>query len=53
MTSEKLNRFEFLEITARLANIKFIEPKKIKTFEEATRVMIEEYMIPNFTPEPW
>ena len=48
MTTEKLNRFEFLEIIARLANIKFIETKKIKRFDEATKVLIEDYIIPNF-----
>ena len=42
-----------MEIIVRLANIKFIETKKIKGFEEATRVIIEEYIMPNFKPDPW
>ena len=50
--ADKLNRFEFLEILVRLANIKFIETKKIKRFDEATRHLIEDYIMPNYTPYP-
>ena len=51
--ADKLNRFEFMEILVRLANIKFIETKKIKGFDEATAHLIEDYIMPNYTPEPW
>ena len=49
-----LTRFEFLEILVRLADIKFIQTKQIKTYEEATRKIIEEFVIKNFNPiEAW
>ena len=51
--SDKLNRFEFIEILVRLANIKFIETKKRQRFDEATDHLIEDFVMPNYTPEPW
>ena len=42
-----------MEILVRLANIKFIESKKIKTFPEATRHLIEDYIMPNYLLDPW
>ena len=51
--TDKLNRFEFLEIIVRLANIKFCETKKIKSISEATKVLIEDFIKTNYTPEPW
>ena len=51
--SDKLNRFEFLEILVRLADAKFVQTKKIKSVSEATKVLIEDYIMKNFTPEPW
>ena len=49
-----ITRFEFLEILVRLADIKFIQTKQIKTYEEATRKIIEEFVIKNFSPiEAW
>ena len=53
LPSDKLNRFEFIEILVRLANIKFCETKKLKSISEATQVLIEDYIKKYFTPEPW
>ena len=53
MSSANLNRFEFLEILVRLANVKFVESKKMKRIDEATRILIEDYIKPNYTPDPW
>lgn len=48
-----LQRFEFLEILVRLANIKYLETKVVKSFPEAIEKLIVECIIPNFVPEPW
>ena len=49
-----ITRFEFLEILVRLADIKFIQTKQIKTYPDATRKIIEDFIIKNFHPtEPW
>lgn len=51
--SNGLKRYEFLEILARLANIKYLESKRVKTFAEATEKLLVECVLPGFTPEPW
>ena len=51
--SNGLKRFEFLEMIVRLSNIKYIEPKIIKTYPEAVEKLLTECIIPNFTAEPW
>ena len=51
--SNGLRRFEFLEIMVRLANIKFLETKIVKSYAEATEKMLSECVIPSFVPEPW
>ena len=51
--SNGLKRFEFLEILVRLANIKYLEPKLVKSYAEATEKLITECLLPNFHPEPW
>jgi len=51
--SNGLKRFEFLEILVRLANIKYLESKIVKTYAEATEKLITECLITHFHPEPW
>jgi hypothetical protein len=51
--SNGLKRYEFLEIIVRLANIKYLETKIVKTYSEATEKLITECCLPNFQPEPW
>lgn len=51
--SNGLKRFEFLEILVRLANIKYLESKIVKTYAEATEKLIKECILPNFSLEPW
>ena len=51
--SNGLKRYEFLEILVRLANIKYLESKIVKTFAEATEKIIVECVLPHFTTEPW
>lgn len=51
--SNGLKRFEFLEILVRLANIKYLESKIVKTYAEATEKLINDCLITNFHPEPW
>ena len=51
--SNGLKRFEFLEILVRLANIKYLESKIVKTYAEATEKLMVECILPYFTPEPW
>ena len=51
--SNGLKRFEFLEIIVRLANIKYLETKIVRTFAEATDKLITDCVIGHFTPEPW
>ena len=51
--SDKLNRFEFLEIIVRLANAKFVETKKIATIDEATAFFIKEHIRAHYTPAAW
>ena len=51
--SNGLKRFEFLENLVRLANVKYIEPKIVKSYPEATEKLIVECIIPNFIPDPW
>ena len=51
--SNGLKRFEFLEILVRLANIKYVEPKYVDTFAEATEKLIKDCLLVNFHPEPW
>ena len=47
-------RFEFLEALVRIADSRFIATKQIKTYEEATKKLIEEFVLPNFKPvEGW
>lgn len=42
-----LCRYELLEIIVRLAKIKYLEKDKCKTFCEATRMLIEDSILPN------
>jgi len=42
-----LCRYEFLEITARIAKIKYTEKGLCKTVAEGTRRVLEEHIIPN------
>ena len=51
--SNGLKRFEFLEILVRLAGDKFVKPKIIKTYAEATEKILAECILVNFIPEPW
>ena len=51
--SNGLKRFEFLEIIVRLANSKYLEPKLVKTYAEATEKLITECVLPYYVPEPW
>ena len=51
--SNGLKRFEFLESIVRLSNIKYLEPKLVKSYAEATEKLITECLLPNFHPEPW
>jgi hypothetical protein len=51
--SNGLCRFEFLEILVRLANIKYLETKIVKSFTEAAEKLISECVIHNFLPESW
>jgi hypothetical protein len=49
-----LCRYEFLEITARIAKIKYTEKGICKTNAEAVRRVIEESIIPNTCERmPW
>lgn len=48
-----LRRFEFLEILVRLANIKYLETKIVKTFAQAAEKLFKDCMIANYTIEPW
>jgi hypothetical protein len=46
-----LCRYEFLEIIVRIAKIKYIENSKYAmSIAEATKKIIDEHIIPNFTP---
>ena len=51
--SNGLKRFEFLEILVRLANIKYLESKIVKTYAEATEKLITDCILAHYTPEPW
>ncbi len=51
--SNGLKRYEFLEIIVRLANIKYLETKIVKTFADATEKLITECILPNYQIEPW
>jgi len=51
--SNGLRRFEFLEILVRLANVKYLESKVVKTYAEATEKLISECLLAHFVPEPW
>ena len=44
---KSLCRYEFLEITVRLAKIKYYDKKRCKTIAEATERMITEFLLPN------
>ena len=46
--SNGLRRFEFLEILVRLANVKYLEPKILKTYAEATEKLLKEVVFVNY-----
>ena len=51
---KSLCRYEFLEITARLAKIKYYDKGRCDTIAEATERLITEYMLPNtIEVMPW
>ena len=51
--SNGLRRFEFLEILVRLANVKYIESKILKTYAEAIERLMKDCILVHFQPEPW
>lgn len=48
-----LRRFEFLEILVRLANVKYLETKIVRTYAEAIEKLIKECVMVNFKVEAW
>ena len=48
---KSLCRYEFLEITCRLAKIKYFDKKRCATIAEATERIITEYILPNTCEE--
>ena len=48
-----LIRTEFIEYLVRLAAFKYVNTGVCKTYYEALKKVIEEYIKPNFKPMPW
>ena len=48
-----LIRCEFLEYLTRVSNFKYVQTGVVKTINEALKIVIEDYLKPNFHPLPW
>lgn len=48
-----LNRYEFIEILIRIANLKFREAGKADSLKQALEMLLAENVFKNFKVEPW
>ena len=48
-----LIRTEFLEYLVRLADFKYVQTKYCKTYYEAVKKVLDEFLKPNYKPMPW
>ena len=48
-----LQRFEFIEILFRIADVKFKANGKVSTYHEAFERLLHEFVFKNWIPEPW
>ena len=48
-----LQRFEFIEILYRIAEVKYKTTKQVSTFHEAFEKLIHEHVFKYCIPEPW
>ena len=48
-----LIRCEFLEYLVRLANFKHRDTKQVESYTEAIKIVMNDYLKPNYSPLPW
>ena len=49
-----MDRFEFMEVLVRLAEMKYIQTKLIPRYPDALEKLLKEHIYPNFKPiEKW
>ena len=48
-----LQRYEFIEILVRIAEVKFKLTKQVTTFSAAFERLLHEHIFKYYTPEPW